>query len=106
MTPNPGARPLVLVPDSAVESAISRLTAEFAGRVRPGTVRRIVRGCRGELAGTPAGALPELLERLARQRLLQAVPPRQAAGEPDPGSALAGAPGVRPSGRDHVRTGW
>jgi hypothetical protein len=35
-------------------------------------VRATVHDCRHDLAGAPAGALPELVERLARQRLLEA----------------------------------
>ncbi|MGY1845498.1 three-helix bundle dimerization domain-containing protein [Modestobacter sp. SYSU DS0875] len=54
--------------DEAVGQAVDRLVREFAGRP-PATVTAIVRGARTELSGAPAGALPELVERLARQRL-------------------------------------
>lgn len=56
-----------------VASAILRLSAEFAGSIDPQIIRRTVLGCREELDGSPIGALPELVERLARQRLLQSV---------------------------------
>lgn len=66
--------------DPVVAEAIARLTAEFHDVLGPTVVRRTVIGCRRELAGAPAGALPELLERLARQRLAPAAGTRQAAG--------------------------
>ena len=52
-----------------------RLLAEFGALVAQTTVTRIVRSCREDLRGAPPGALPELVERLARQRLRQALPP-------------------------------
>jgi hypothetical protein len=58
--------------DPAVAGAIARLTIELHGVVRPAVVRRMVVGCRHELAGVPTGAMPELLERLARHRLVHA----------------------------------
>jgi hypothetical protein len=59
--------------DTSVETATHRLTAELGGRVGSATVHRTVRACREELDGVPVAALPELVERLARQRLLQLV---------------------------------
>ncbi len=53
--------------DPSVRSAILRLSEEFPG-LGP-TISLVVRTCREELRGSPAGALPELVERLARQRL-------------------------------------
>jgi hypothetical protein len=55
--------------DPSVEWAVSRLGPEFDGRVGPQLVVRVVRDCRRELGGSPIGALPELVERLARYRL-------------------------------------
>ncbi|MGY1719168.1 MULTISPECIES: three-helix bundle dimerization domain-containing protein [unclassified Blastococcus] len=55
--------------DEAVSAAVSRLSGEFSGRVGRRVVVRIVRDCRRELGGSPVGALPELVERLARYRL-------------------------------------
>ncbi|MCW0212123.1 MAG: hypothetical protein OJJ54_02100 [Pseudonocardia sp.] len=52
----------------AVTGAVERLAAEFPALTRR-TVVRVVRRSRADLSGVPDGALPELLERLARQRL-------------------------------------
>ncbi|GAA4856188.1 hypothetical protein GCM10023403_20140 [Pseudonocardia benzenivorans] len=57
--------------DDCVTAAVARLAGEFAGRVDRGTVRRTVVSCRADLDAAPPPALPELVERLARQRLLQ-----------------------------------
>jgi hypothetical protein len=57
--------------DPTVAAAAARLTAEFAPEVREAVVVGVVLGSRRDLSGSPAGALPELVERLARQRLLQ-----------------------------------
>jgi hypothetical protein len=53
--------------DPSVRSAIVRLSREFP-ELGP-SVSLVVRTCREDLRGSPAGALPELVERLARQRL-------------------------------------
>ena len=53
--------------DPSVRSAILRLSREFP-ELGP-CISVVVRTCREELRGSPAGALPELVERLARQRL-------------------------------------
>jgi hypothetical protein len=47
---------------------VARLVAEFPGHHVAVVSATVVR-CRRELDGVPPGALPELLERLARQRL-------------------------------------
>lgn len=61
-----------IVADVSVRAATLRLSDEFPalGQKR---IRLVVRTCREDLRGVPAGALPELVERLARQRL-QAPP--------------------------------
>ena len=59
---------LPLVSDPSVRSALTRLSAEFPELGR-GSIVLVVRTCREELRGSPDGALPELVERLARQRL-------------------------------------
>jgi len=59
--------------DPAVAAAVARLSAEFAPRVQPSVISRVVVGSRVDLSGAPGPALPELVERLARQRLLQAA---------------------------------
>ena len=53
--------------DPSVRSAILRLSREFP-EIGP-CISVVVRTCREELRGSPADALPELVERLARQRL-------------------------------------
>ena len=55
--------------DESVTAAVGRLGPEFSGRVGPRLVVRVVRDARRELGGSPVGALPELVERLARYRL-------------------------------------
>jgi hypothetical protein len=58
----------VIVNDSAVRSAVVRLADEFPD-LGPRSIVLLVRTCREELRGSPDGALPELVERLARQRI-------------------------------------
>jgi hypothetical protein len=60
--------------DHSVDDAVDRLTEEFSDRVRRQLIVRVVRDCRRDLGGSPVGALPELVERLARIRLAEAVP--------------------------------
>jgi hypothetical protein len=55
-------------PDLSVRSAIVRLRQEFP-ELGPDPIVLVVRTCREQLRGSPDGALPELVERLARQRL-------------------------------------
>ena len=57
--------------DPAVEAVIGRLTPEFLERTGPLTVMRVVWQARHDLEELHPLALPELLERLARQRLLE-----------------------------------
>ena len=56
------------VADLSVRSAMTRLSAEFP-ELGHGSIGLVVRTCREELRGSPDDALPELVERLARQRL-------------------------------------
>jgi hypothetical protein len=56
------------ITDPAVCSAMSRLSQEFP-KVGLRSISVVVRTAREELRGSPDGALPELVERLARQRL-------------------------------------
>jgi hypothetical protein len=60
--------------DHSVDDAVARLAEEFSHRVRRQLIVRVVRDCRRDLGGSPVGALPELVERLARIRLSEAVP--------------------------------
>lgn len=55
---------------SAVDDTTDRLIAEFSGRWSGGVVSALVRLAARDLAGTRAGPWGELLERSARQRLL------------------------------------
>ena len=59
---------LPTVSDPSVRSAFTRLTAEFP-ELGASSIVLVVRTCREELRGSPNDALPELVERLARQRL-------------------------------------
>jgi hypothetical protein len=59
--------------DRSVDQAVARLAAEFSDRLRPQLIVRVVRDCRRDLGGSPVGALPELVERLARIRLSEAI---------------------------------
>jgi hypothetical protein len=53
-----------------VEQAVARLLAEEYGTLAgPQVVVGVVQTARRELSGSPVGALPELVERLARYRL-------------------------------------
>ena len=63
--------PAVALPvvDPSVDLAVARLAEEFADRLRPQLIVHVVRDCRRDLGGSPVGALPELVERLARYRL-------------------------------------
>lgn len=67
----------------SVVDVTERLMAEFEHRLSLGQITEVVRGCRRDLDAGAAGASPELVERLARQRLLDlaatappASPPR------------------------------
>ncbi|MEV1292193.1 three-helix bundle dimerization domain-containing protein [Pseudonocardia sp. NPDC049635] len=65
--------PLLSPDDPTVRDAVDRLAAEFAGRAPTSLVEQIVRGSRDDLDSVPAPALPEMVERLARQRLIEHV---------------------------------
>jgi hypothetical protein len=62
-----------LTVDRSIDQAVTRLSAEFSDRVRRPLIARVVRDCRRDLGGSPVGALPELVERLARIRLSEAI---------------------------------
>jgi hypothetical protein len=64
---------LATVRDPSVRGAVLRLADEFPDLgVR--SISLVVHTCREELRGSPDGALPELVERLARQRLQVTLP--------------------------------
>ena len=60
------------VSDPSIRSAYARLSREFPD-LGHRSILLTVRTCREELRGAPADALPELVERLARQRLRVAL---------------------------------
>jgi hypothetical protein len=57
------------MPSGSLADITERLFPEFAPRVPLATIVATVRQCRHELDAAPEPALPELVERLARQRL-------------------------------------
>jgi len=60
--------------DLSLADVTERLMAEFGAHLDVSAISRIVLHCRHDLAGAPSGAMPELVERLARERLLQTFP--------------------------------
>jgi len=55
---------------AGIEQVAGQLAAEFDGVVDADVVEQVVRAARRDLEGdVPAGALPELVHRLAKQRL-------------------------------------
>jgi hypothetical protein len=64
---------LAAVRDPSVRGAVLRLVDEFPN-VGTRSIVVVVNTCREELRGSPDGALPELVERLARQRLQVSLP--------------------------------
>jgi len=69
----PDTAVLRTLPDDSVDLAVRRLSDEFRDRLGAQYVRRIVQLAREDLSGVPVGAVPELVERLARQRLTHAA---------------------------------
>ncbi|MVU78385.1 hypothetical protein GPX89_14165 [Nocardia sp. ET3-3] len=56
------------------EQTVDRLCLEFGGSAPRDHIESVLRRSLSDLAGSPVGALPELGERLARQRLSDASP--------------------------------
>ncbi|MDQ1501993.1 MAG: hypothetical protein QOK10_2194 [Pseudonocardiales bacterium] len=48
---------------------VERLLEDYHDRLSLHEITAVVAGCRRDLAGAPKGALAELIERLARQRI-------------------------------------
>jgi hypothetical protein len=69
----PDTAVLLALPDDSIDLAVRRLSDEFRDRLGPQYVRRIVQLARADLSGVPIGAVPELVERLARTRLSSAA---------------------------------
>jgi hypothetical protein len=59
--------------EPVIAKTIERLTPEFAERLPFGIIATVVRHSRRDLDTNRPAALPELLERLARQRLIDAL---------------------------------
>ncbi|HEY5852543.1 MAG TPA: hypothetical protein VIW24_00450 [Aldersonia sp.] len=53
-----------------VDETVDRLSAEFDHRISRAHIAVFVDRCIHDLAGVPSAAIPELSERLARQRLM------------------------------------
>jgi hypothetical protein len=64
---------LATVRDPSVRAAVLRLAVEFP-ELAPRSIMVVANSCREELRGSPDGALPELVERLARHRLHVSLP--------------------------------
>jgi hypothetical protein len=60
-----------MMASGSIAEITERLFAEFAPRVSLTTIVAAVRQGRRDLDGTPESALPEMVERLARQRLTE-----------------------------------
>ena len=90
--------PELSLPELSLPDVAERLMAEFGGRVDLATITRAVLDCRRDLQGVPPGALPELLERHARQHLLLLPPAAIPAGADRAGVGLAGDPGAAATG--------
>lgn len=71
-------------PAPLLHEVVLRLRAEFGDAHPDALLSAVVGQCRADLQGSPPGAMPELVERLARQRLLDPVP-----AEPAPVAAFA-----------------
>ena len=69
----PDTAVLRTLPDDSIDAAARRLSDEFRDRLGPQYVRHIVQLARQDLSGVPLGAIPELVERLARTRLTSAA---------------------------------
>ena len=90
--------PEVSLPELSLPDVAERLMAEFGGRVDLATITRAVLDCRRDLQGAPPGALPELLERHARQHLLL-LPPAATPAADRAGVSLGGDPAAAATGR-------
>jgi hypothetical protein len=69
---------VVVIADPLVEVAV-RVYADFAQHATLAEVLAVIERCRTDLDMPSAAALPEMVERLARQRLADHVAPRATA---------------------------
>jgi hypothetical protein len=65
--------PLFHHDDRWLLDAVRRLGREFGGALHESDIAQVVSWSRADLQGPHPAAMPELVERLARQRLLQRV---------------------------------
>ena len=56
--------------DLTLADVAERLMSEFEDRFDLASISRVVQTARHDLAAVPVGSVPELVERLARQRLM------------------------------------
>ncbi|KXX58850.1 MULTISPECIES: three-helix bundle dimerization domain-containing protein [unclassified Rhodococcus (in: high G+C Gram-positive bacteria)] len=75
------------------EAVVERLIPEFCGSFTRDAIARTVAGSIADLAGVPIADMPELAERVARQRLFTALERHPewssfASGEPSPNSRV------------------
>jgi hypothetical protein len=76
----------------SIPDVAERLMAEFGARVDLATITDVVLGCCRDLRGAPGAALPELVERLARQHLLDRASDSSDCGDAnDPHHEVGGA---------------
>lgn len=67
-TPSYRATTLGVRPDPYAET-LARLTVEFAGRFSERGIEIVLDGCIADLSGAPIRSMPEMSERLARERI-------------------------------------
>jgi hypothetical protein len=74
--------------DRSFADIVERLFREFEDRLSLTAIVEVVRESRQHLRGSPVGALPELTERLAHERLGRLARPLELHPEPAPGAEL------------------
>jgi hypothetical protein len=79
--------------------AVHRLDREFGGALGRADIAQVVSWSRADLDGPHPAAMPELVERLARERLLQRVALTAVAGELSAGQARRRRPAAASSAR-------
>jgi hypothetical protein len=84
----------------SIPDVAERLMAEFGAWMDLATITDVVLGCCRDLRGAPGAALPELVERLARQHLLDRASDRGNASDPhdEAGGAARGGWAMPPAG--------
>jgi len=93
--------PFVGLRSESLADVVERLCVLFQPRLTPHTVVTTVRRCRRELDIVSGPALPELVERLAKQRLQDQLDARTATDPAGRASRRRRPPGSRRSVRPH-----